>query len=173
MQNASDYGLDRMLNIEPSIAGLVLFPDEALRSNVRCPSPQCRLTDNFTVKSYETAARTERIGNSMSHLILALSQSLQTSEVNPSVQSFSNTSLQAFAYMTQELGRLMSSLTLARHQIWLAQSPLLEPCRKALCSLPVIPGQLFGLAAQQAVEHSLQVTQTSGQFANLRHRSVP
>src|SRR4029434_9454683 len=36
------------------------------------------------VKSYDTAARIGGLGNSMSHLILALSQTLQASEAGPS-----------------------------------------------------------------------------------------
>lgn len=168
MQDALNYGLDCMPNIEPSVAALVLSPGEALRPDARCPRPQCRLTDDLIVKSYDTAARIGRISNSMSHLILAMSQTLQGSDMDQSVRDLSDTSLQAFAFMTRELGRLMSSLTLARRQIWLAQSPLLEPYRKALRSLPVVPGELFGLAAQQVLERSLQVTQARLRFSSLR-----
>ncbi|KAL2077918.1 hypothetical protein ACEWY4_025603 [Coilia grayii] len=148
-----------MPNIEPSVAALVLSPGKALRPDARCPRPQCRLTDDLIVKSYDTAARMGRIGNSMSHLLLAMSQTLQGADLDPSVRDLSDTSLQAFAFMTRELGRLMSSLTLARRQIWLAQSPLLEPYRKALRCRPVVPGELFGPAAQQALERSLQLCQ--------------
>ncbi|KAK0139969.1 hypothetical protein N1851_023132 [Merluccius polli] len=70
--------------------------------------------------------------------------------------------------MSRELGRLMSSLTLARRQVWLAPSPLSEASRRALRTLPVVPGQLFGVAAQQALERTLQVTQARQQFASLR-----
>ena len=168
MSAASSYGLDRMPDIEPSVAALVLSPGEALRPDARCPQPQCRLTDDHIVRGYNTAARMGRIGNSMSHLILALSQTLQASDVDPSVRDLSDASLQAFGFMTRELGRLMSSLTLARRQIWLAQSPLLEPYRRALRTLPVVPGELFGPAAQQALERSLQVTQAREQFSSLR-----
>ncbi|KAK0138999.1 hypothetical protein N1851_024478 [Merluccius polli] len=168
MSAASSYGLDRMPDIEPSVAALVLSPGEALRPDARCPRPQCRLTDDHIVRGYNTAARMGRIGNSMSHLILALSQTLQASDVDPSVRDLSDASLQAFGFMTRELGRLMSSLTLARRQIWLAQSPLLEPYRRALRTLPVVPGELFGPAAQQALERSLQVTQAREQFSSLR-----
>ena len=35
-------------------------------------------------------------------------------------------------------------------------------------TLPVVPGQLFGVAAQQALERTLQVTQARQQFASLR-----
>ncbi|KAK0143362.1 hypothetical protein N1851_018509 [Merluccius polli] len=168
MSAASSYGLDRMPDIEPLVAALVLSPGEALRPDARCPRPQCRLTDDHIVRGYNTAARMGRIGNSMSHLILALSQTLQASDVDPSVRDLSDASLQAFGFMARELGRLMSSLTLARRQIWLAQSPLLEPYRRALRTLHVVPGELFGPAAQQALERSLQVTQAREQFSSLR-----
>ena len=94
--------------IEPTIASLIVAPEEVLRPNARCPKPQCRITDDLLTKCYDTAARMGRIGNSLSHLILALSQSLQSSSADASVQSLSDTSLQAFAFMTRELGRLMS-----------------------------------------------------------------
>lgn len=172
MQDSAAYGLDRMPVIEPSVAALVLSPDEAMRPDARCPRPQCRVTDDLVSRSYDTAARIGRIGNSMSHLILALSSSLQDSEADPSARSLSDASLQAFAYMTRELGRLMSSLTLARRQIWLAQSPLLPPCKRALLGLPVIPGRLFGPAAQEALGRSLQVTEARRHFASLRREAT-
>ena len=67
--------------------------------------------------------------------------------------------------MTRVLGRLMSSLTRARRQVWLAQSPLSEPCHRTLCTLPVVPRELFGQAAQQALNRGIQANQ---QFASLR-----
>src|SRR4029434_7008527 len=72
------------LRSEPAVAALVLTPVEALRPDARGPRPQCRLTDDYIVKSYDTAARIGGLGNSMSHLILALSQTLQASEAGPS-----------------------------------------------------------------------------------------
>ena len=155
MQNASKHGLDRMPAIEQTIASLIVAPEEVLRPNARCPRPQCRITDDLLTKCYDTAARMGCIGNSLSHLILALSQSLQSSSADASVQSLSDTSLQAFAFMTRELGRLMSSLTLARRLVWLAQSPLSEPCRRTLHTLPVVPGELFGPAAQQVLDRGI------------------
>nr|WPK86714.1 NLRC3-like protein 49 [Sebastes schlegelii] len=109
MQEAGSYGLDRMGPVEPAIASLIVSPDEALRTDARCPRPQCRLTD-------DRAARMGRMGNSFSHLILALSQSLQETGTDPAAQTLSDASLQAFAFMSRELGRLMSTMTLARRQ---------------------------------------------------------
>ncbi|CAL8378857.1 unnamed protein product [Boreogadus saida] len=105
MQNASKHGLDRMPAVEPTIASLIVAPEEVLRPNARCPRPQCRINDDLLIKCYDTGARMGRIRNSLSHLILAMSQSLQSSSADTSVQSLSDTSLQAFAYMTRVLGR--------------------------------------------------------------------
>ena len=86
--------------VEPTIASLIVAPEEVLRPNACCPS----ITDGLLTKCYDTAACLGRIGNSLSLLILALSQSLQSSSADTSVQSLSDTSLQVFAFMTRELG---------------------------------------------------------------------
>ncbi|CAL8337620.1 unnamed protein product [Boreogadus saida] len=85
---------------------------------------QCRATDDLLSKAYDAAARMGRIGNSLSHLMLALSASLQEVAVDAPAHDFSDASLQAFALMSRELGRVMSTLVQARRQVWLAQSPL-------------------------------------------------
>lgn len=167
MQDAATYGLGSMPGVEPTLAAIIVSPDEALRPDARCPRPQCRITDDYICKSYDAAARAARIGNSMSHMLLALSQSLQSAEVEPPIRDLTDTLLQAFAYMTREQGRVMSHLTSARRQVWLAQSPLSEQCRRSLRSLPVVPGHLFGPAAQDALQRGLQVSQARRQFASL------
>ncbi|CAL8253634.1 unnamed protein product [Boreogadus saida] len=116
MQNAAQVGLGRMPAVEPAIASLILAPDEALRPNARCPRPQCRVTDDLLSKAYDAAARLGRIGNSLSHLLLGLSTSLQQAQVEPSLQSLSDASLQAFALMSRELGRTLSTLVQTRRQ---------------------------------------------------------
>ncbi|KAL2100509.1 hypothetical protein ACEWY4_004903 [Coilia grayii] len=69
-----------------------------------------------------------RLGNSMSHLLLALAETLQPP--GTASQELCEAALQAFAYLSRELGQLMSYLTIARRQIWLAQSPLAESDRR-------------------------------------------
>src|SRR4029434_7163925 len=98
-----------------------------------------RMTDDLIVKSDDAAARTARIGNSMSHLMLSLTQTLQVTEDASASQGLCDSSLQAFAYMSRELGRLMSYLTLAGRQIWVAQSPLAEPGRRGTMFSPRYP----------------------------------
>ncbi|KAK0134652.1 Neuronal acetylcholine receptor subunit alpha-10 [Merluccius polli] len=122
MQDAAKFGLARMPAVELAIAALVVSPEEALRPDARCPRPQCRVTDDLLAKAYDAAARMGRIGNSLSHLMLALSASLQEATVDASVHSFGDASLQAFALMSRELGRLMSTLVQARRQVWLAHT---------------------------------------------------
>ena len=113
MQEAGSYGLDRMAPVDPTIASLIVSPDEALRLDARCPRPQCRLTDDLLVRAYNIAACMGWVGNPFSRLILGLSQVLQESGVDSSAQTLSDASLQTFAFMSRELGRLMSAVTLA------------------------------------------------------------
>ncbi|CAL8378842.1 unnamed protein product [Boreogadus saida] len=63
----------------PAVGLTIVAPEEVLRPNARCPRPQCRITDDLLTKCYDTAAHMGHIGNSLSNLILALSQSLQSS----------------------------------------------------------------------------------------------
>ncbi|CAG5866048.1 unnamed protein product [Menidia menidia] len=152
MQEAPKVGLGQMPAVEPGIASLIIPPDEALRPNARCPRPPCRITDDLLCKAYDSGACMGRIGNSLSHLMLALSSSLESVPLDHATQGLIDASLQAFALMTRELGRTLSTLVHARRQVWLAQSPLTEPCRRTLRALPVVPGELFGSAALDALD---------------------
>lgn len=172
MQNAPQFGLGHMPSVEPAIASLIVSPEEALRANPRCPNSQYRATDKLLCRSYDTGARTGRLGNSLSHFLLGLSTSLETSTVDSSALGLLDASLQTFALMSRELGRLLSTLTLARRQVWLAQSPLTEPCRRTLRNVPVVPGELFGAAATDALERTVQANRTRDQLVAL-HRRPP
>ncbi|CAJ1069780.1 LOW QUALITY PROTEIN: uncharacterized protein LOC114481864 [Xyrichtys novacula] len=146
MHNAAAVGLDHMPAVEPAIASLIVSPDEALRRETRCPRPQCRITDDLLVRAYDSGARAGRIGNSLSHLMLALSASLQEGDVGTGN---------------------------ARRQVWLSQSNLTEASRRTLRSLPVEPGTVFGSAAQEALERTIQTGQTRQQLASLRRMPPP
>ena len=113
MQDAAKFGLGRMPAVEPTVAALIVSPDEALRLNARCPSPQCRVTDDLLSKAYDAAARMGRIGNSMSHLMLTLSACLQEAMLDTSSHNVSDVSLQAFALLSREVGHVMSTLVQA------------------------------------------------------------
>ncbi|CAJ1070687.1 LOW QUALITY PROTEIN: uncharacterized protein LOC114481864 [Xyrichtys novacula] len=178
VHNAAAVGLDHMPAVEPAIASLIVSPDEALRRETRCPQPQCRITDDLLVRAYDSGARAGRIGNSLSHLMLALSASLQegdvgTGNVNGDTITMCDAALEAFGHMTRELGRMMSTVIQARRQVWLSQSNLTEASRRTLRSLPVEPGTVFGSAAQEALERTIQAGQTRQQLASLRRMPPP
>lgn len=183
MHDAATAGLGPMPAIESRIASLVVSPEEALRRNVRCPRPQCRRTDDLLARAYDSGARAGRLGNSLSHLMLALSASLhgdngsdQPNEIARSdgdAAGFCEAALEAFGYMSRELGRIMSYLVQARRQVWLAQAPLTEATRRTLRSLPVEPGTIFGPAAQEALDRTVQAGKTREQLADLRCLPLP
>lgn len=173
MHDAARVGLGHMPAIEPAIASLIVSPDEALRQNARCPSPQCRVTDDLLTRAYDAGARAGRIGNSLSHIMLALSASLQANSVDVVPRSLSDASLYAFGLITRELGRMMSILVQTRRQVWLAQANLTEASRRTLRSLPVEPGELFGSAALEALERTIQAGHTRQQLLGLRRRMPP
>ncbi|CAL8337439.1 unnamed protein product [Boreogadus saida] len=67
--------------------------------------------------------------------------------------------------------RALGTAHRTRRQVWLAQLPLTEACRRALRAVPVVPGELFGSAALQTLERAAQARQTNLQLSGL-HRSV-
>ncbi|XP_068583377.1 LOW QUALITY PROTEIN: uncharacterized protein [Cebidichthys violaceus] len=175
MQDAAKFGLARMPAVEPTIAALIVSPEETLRPDARCPRPQCRVTDDLLSRAYDTAARMGRIGNSLSHLMLALSASLQQATLDASATSLSDASLQAFALMSRELGRLMSTLVQTRRQVWLAQSPLSEtylgvPLRppEAVLSPQLTPVAITGLSVPLGGQLATQTTLLMSPPDNLR-----
>lgn len=172
MQNAAAAGLDRIPTVEPGVAALIVSPEEALRQEVRCPRPQCRVTDDLVSRAYNSGARAGRLGNSLAHLMFALSASLQGVEGAGAAIGFSEAALQAFALLTRELGRVMGYLVQTRRQVWLAQSSLSEACRRTLRGVPVEPGQMFGSAAVEALERTVQARHTRQQLSSLS-RSMP
>ncbi|XP_028302770.1 LOW QUALITY PROTEIN: uncharacterized protein LOC114463422 [Gouania willdenowi] len=87
--------------------------------------------------------------------------------------TFCDASLEAFGLMSRELGRIMSILVQARRQVWLSQSNLTEAARRMLRSLPVEPGVIFGPAAQEALERTIQAGQTRQQLAGLSRMPPP
>lgn len=118
--------------LDHCIASLIPSPDEALKDKACCPRPQCRVTNSLLTKAYDIAARTARIGNSLSVLLLAQSQMLQPEQEGKELSDMNDAALQTFGLLSRELGRLMSTLIVTRHQVWLAQAPTSDDCRQAL-----------------------------------------
>lgn len=171
MEGAEAVGLLHMPAVEPAIAALIVSPDEAMKPDPRCPSAQCKVTDDYVCRAYATAARIGRLGNTLSHFLLALSTSLQEAQVDASVRDICDASLQTFACQTRELGRLMSTLVHTRRHVWLAQSPLTEATRRVLRRVPAAPGELFGSAALDALDRTAEADETRRRLAGLHKRT--
>lgn len=103
----------------------------------------------------------------------SIAQSLQAIGRDSLLLRLSDTSLQAFAFMSRELGRFMSMLTQVWRQMWLAHSLLFKVFRRTLRDLPVVLGQLFGSAARETLEHNVQINKTRQELAYLRAAPPP
>jgi len=86
----------------------------------------------------------------MAHLLLALHSALSTNP--PDNTELLEVFLQALGSITFSSGKALRFTTQARRQVWLAQSRLLEACHSNLRLLPLVAGQIFGSAAQEALE---------------------
>ncbi len=96
MQDADKFGLgQRLIQLSPL---LFSSPEEVLRPNVRCPCPQCRITDDLLIQACKAVCM-GRIGNSLSHLMLALSQSFQSSGSDTPTQDLSDATLKSIAFI--------------------------------------------------------------------------
>lgn len=72
MAEAQDKGFGNMPPVEPCISSLVVFLDEALKQELRCPNLECRRTDGLSVCIYNIVSGLSHEGNSMAHLLVAL-----------------------------------------------------------------------------------------------------
>lgn len=75
MADPSTAGLGPMPSVEPAVVSLVVSPDEALRTDPRCPSPECRRTDNLVCRAYNTQATMGRVLNTMFYSLCRLQYS--------------------------------------------------------------------------------------------------
>ncbi|MED6243662.1 hypothetical protein ATANTOWER_024655 [Ataeniobius toweri] len=115
MQEASRFVLGQIPAVESVIASLIPS-DESLLPNARYSWPQCCVTDDLLCTAYDSGARMGRLANSLSHLMLGLSSSLESVPLDQSTQGMVDESLQAFALMTRELGQTLSMQVHARRQ---------------------------------------------------------
>ncbi len=160
MQDPETVGLGSMPPIESSVAALIVSPDEALRENVRCPNVECRRTDEFLSRAYNATASLGRVSNSLAHMLVALHSSLRETSSNPLVTDLSELTLQTMGVIANHCGTALGTLVQARRQVWLAQSSLPEVCRNNLQRLRLVPGRMFGPAAQEALDRRVSVSET-------------
>ncbi|KAK2894856.1 hypothetical protein Q8A67_012085 [Cirrhinus molitorella] len=163
MADSQEKGLGNMPSVEPCFSSLIVSPDEALKQELRCPNPECRRTDDLLVRVYNTVSGLTRIRNSMAHFLLALHSTMSSTTQDNASSELLETSLQALGSMAFSSGKALGLITQARRQVWLAQSRLPEVCRNNLRQLPLVPGQIFGPAAQEALEHRVRAAESHSQ----------
>lgn len=87
---------------------------------------RCRITDEFISRAYNSSAQAGHLGNSLAHLMFALSASLQGVDGTTAARGFNDAALQSFALLMKELGRIMSYLFQACHSFGLLSLPCLR-----------------------------------------------
>lgn len=120
-----------------------------ITSFLPCPSPECRCNDDLFVRIYNTVSGFEpcrKVGNSNSivHPLLALHSTMNVTPPDKTASELLNPSLQALGLIVFFTENALGLIKQAMRQIWLVQSKLLEACRKSLCKLLRLPGQIFG-----------------------------
>ncbi|KAL1248068.1 hypothetical protein QQF64_023444 [Cirrhinus molitorella] len=166
MEDPGPIGLGPMPLIEHAVASLIVPPDEALRQDPRCPNMECRRTDNLIGKIYNSSAYLGRTVNTLAHLLLAINALLSSPDTTAT--ELVNVVLQSVGSIAGHCGKVMGLLVQARHQVWIAQSPLSEPCRATVHQLPLVPGQIVGPAAHEALDRRLMASEARCQLQEQR-----
>lgn len=62
MGDTVSMGLLRMPTVKRGIVALIVAPEEAIKCNSRCAFAQCKVTDDYVCKAYNTPAHVDRLG---------------------------------------------------------------------------------------------------------------
>ncbi len=154
MADAGSVGLDSMPPVETVVASLAVQADEALCSEPCCPQSEHKWTDTLVCKTYSALANVGCITNTLAQSLLALNALLRSLD-NSGCAEILQASLQAVRAAASECGRSLGLLTQLRKQLWLAQTPLPKSGKNILCQLPLVPGQVFGVQAQEVLDKCL------------------
>lgn len=117
VQEVPKFGLGHMPAVEPTIAFLVISPDEVLREDAGYPRPRCRIMDDFLCRVHDAGAHMGRCSCCprpiyMGPWVIPL----------PVVWS----GLQTYAFSTKELNRLLLTLVSVHLHAELVWPPLTE-----------------------------------------------
>lgn len=149
-EDQASMGMGQMPPIEPAVAFLIVRQDEALRQDPKCPNMERRRSNNLIWKIYNSTGCLGKTANMLVHLLMVIRASV--SSTDDSLIDMVNVALRSVGSIAGHCGKAMGLLVQARRQIWVAQSLLAESCRTTLHQLPLVPGQILGPAAQEALE---------------------
>lgn len=153
-----ETGLGDMPPVEKEMAALTSLGPLRLTANPHCPRRECDKTDRLVSKAYNASARAARSGNALAVLLAAVRKSTGTDDQD--TKELLDAALSALAQMTRDIGSAMSSATLARRQVWLAQTALPEVVKRELINMPVQPGNVFHPNSQATLDKAQESWRT-------------
>ncbi len=125
---APESGMGNMPSVERKIATLTTLGPDRVTDNPRCPGKQCQKTDRLMCQTYNAATRAARSGNTLVIVMATLRKVISSGDRD--ALNLVDTALITHSQLTRDIGASMSSAILARRQIWLAQTSLLETIKK-------------------------------------------
>lgn len=161
LHGASEHGLDGVSQVGPSFA--LLAGASTSGRVVRHPNKKCRATDGLVVKSYQSTAMASRLANTNALLLVYLEglirdlESKSLADLLPEMTKVMDTVIQGASAQAKALGSAMAQLTMARRHIWLSQTGLDEAEQAAVMGASISPGQVFGAAAEAALDEAQKV----------------
>ncbi|MGH0159567.1 UNVERIFIED_CONTAM: hypothetical protein FKN15_075323 [Acipenser sinensis] len=158
MHGASLAGLASFLPVGAAFAALVKAPTlSGLAKDPSCPNRQCRITEAHLKKGYAAATEAVRLSNVASLLTVYQAALIRDLPEFPSVG------------LRTELGAVakLSSLVVARRQLWLSQARVQEPDKTPLLDAPISPGHTFGPAVEEMLQRSVKAREASQQLAKM------
>ncbi len=168
MADAQDKGLGNMPSVEPCISSLILFPDQALKQELRC------LTRSVGVLIICWFVYLTHFQDWLVLRILWLIccwNFIQPCHQQHRIMLRQNCLRLLYRLWGQWPFLIGKHLGLSHKLVgrcgWLSPGSL-EVCRNNLCQLPLAPGQIFGPAAQEALECRVTATEFRSQHIGCR-----
>ena len=120
-----ETGLGDMHPVEREMASLTSLGPSKMTVDLHCPRKECDKTDHLACKAYSVSTLASRSRNVLTVHLAAVRKTAGAGD-----QDTKDAALSALAQTTRDVGLAMSSATLARRQIWLAQTALPDAKRE-------------------------------------------
>ncbi len=116
--------MGNMPSVEREIAALTTLGPDRVTDNPKCPGKECQKTDRLMYQTYNAATLAARSGNAFAIVLAALRKVISSEDRD--ALNLVNAAPITHSQLNRDIGASMSSAILARRQIYLAQTYLLE-----------------------------------------------
>ncbi len=116
--------MGNMPSVEREIAALTTLGPDRVTDNPKCPGKECQKTDRLMCQTYNAATLAARSGNTFVIVLAALRKVISSEDRD--ALNLVNAAPITHSQLNRDIGASMSSAILARRQIYLAQTYLLE-----------------------------------------------